>query len=107
LALLAIITVVGFLTAGQLEKQTGAKDPGCVVIDEVCGMLISCFMLPLSWPVLITAYFLFRAFDMFKIYPAYKLEKLPGSVGIMMDDIVAGIYTNVIMHIALRFAAGQ
>ena len=99
---LTLVTVLGFWAAGKMEEVAGTKDPSCVVIDEVCGMMIACFMLPLSWPVMMTAYFLFRAFDMFKIYPAYKLEPLPGSVGIMMDDVVAGIYTNLIMHIALN-----
>ena len=59
-------------------------------------------MLPLNFSVLITAFFLFRAFDMFKIYPAYKLEKIHGSVGIMMDDLVAGVYTCLVMHVVLR-----
>ena len=51
-------------------------------------------------------FFLFRAFDMFKIYPADKFEVFPGSIGIMMDDIVAGLYTNLIMHIALSIKTG-
>ena len=62
-------------------------------------------MLPVRFPIMITAFFLFRAFDMFKIYPANKFEKLSGGAGVMLDDIIAGIYTNIIMHIALRFVA--
>ena len=78
------------------------KDPSCVVIDEVSGVMIALFMLPIIPSVLFTAFFLFRAFDMFKIYPANKIEKLPSSYGIMFDDIIAGIYTNMTMHIALK-----
>ena len=96
------VTAVGFLTSGRLERDLKEKDPACVVIDEVAGGMIAFFLLPLNFPVLVTAFFLFRAFDMFKIFPAYKLEKIPGSVGIMADDLVAGLYTNLIMHAVLK-----
>ena len=98
----AIVTVLGFAFARQMEKMAGKKDPSCVVIDEVSGMMIALFMLPFTWPVVISAFFLFRAFDMFKITPANKMESLPGAAGIMLDDIVAGIYTNIVMQIAIR-----
>ncbi len=98
---LTAITAIGFLVSGRAEKIVGQKDPTCIVIDEVAGMLIAFFMLPISFSVLITTFFLFRAFDMFKIYPAYKLEKYPGSVGVMMDDLIAGVYANLVMHSAI------
>ncbi|MBF0387466.1 MAG: phosphatidylglycerophosphatase A [Candidatus Omnitrophica bacterium] len=101
---LVLVTIAGFLAAGIVEKEEGKKDPGCVVIDEVSGMMISLFALPLSWPVMLTGFFLFRAFDMFKIYPANKLEDMGGSFGIMSDDIAAGIYANITLQIALRLA---
>ncbi|MDP8264904.1 MAG: phosphatidylglycerophosphatase A [Candidatus Aceula lacicola] len=96
-----VVTIVGFLISGKMEPIVKEKDPSCVVIDEVSGVMITFFMLPKTWPVLITAFFLFRAFDMFKIYPANYFEKKPGGVGIMMDDIVAGIYANFVMQISL------
>ena len=68
--------------------------------------MISFFLLPPTTSVLITAFFLFRAFDMFKIYPVNKFEPLKGGVGVMMDDIIAGIYTFIVMHLALRFIGG-
>ena len=102
--LFLIITALGFWAADQMERVSGAKDPSCIVIDEISGVMIAFFFLPLSWPVIITTFFLFRAFDMFKIYPVYKLETLKGGMGVMMDDIVAGIYTCVTMHIAVRLA---
>ena len=101
-AVFLVITVLGFWSAGKMEKIVGEKDPSCVVIDEVSGVMLAFFMLPFKWPVVWTAFFLFRAFDMFKIYPANKLESMPGSAGIMMDDIMAGIYTNITMQMALR-----
>jgi phosphatidylglycerophosphatase A len=99
-----VVTVLGLMSAGIVEKSVGKKDPGCVVIDEVAGMMVTLFAVPLSWPVMLTGFFLFRAFDMFKIYPANKLEDMGGSVGIMADDIAAGIYANVTLQVALRLA---
>lgn len=101
---LVAVSVLGFLVSGPMEEILGKKDPGCVVIDEIAGVMIAFFMLPLQWNVVIVAYFLFRAFDMFKIYPVNKFEDLGGGTGIMMDDIVAGIYTNIVMQIAVRWA---
>ena len=103
-AVFVIITLLGFMAAGKMEKLVGKKDPSCVVIDEVSGVMIAFFMLPFRWPVVLSTFFLFRAFDMFKIYPCNKLEVLHGGAGIMMDDIVAGIYTMITMQIALRLA---
>ena len=103
--LFVIITVVGFIVSGPMERITGRKDPGCVVIDEVSGAMIGYFLLPLhNIPVLIVAFFLFRAFDMFKIYPVNKFEEIGGGVGIMADDICAGVYTFFIMQAAIRMA---
>ena len=101
LLLFVIISAIGFAVSGKMEKMQNDKDPSCVVIDEVAGSFIAFFMLPATWPVFITAYFLFRAFDMFKIFPANKFESFGGSLGIMSDDLVAGLYTNLIMNMAL------
>jgi len=98
------VTAAGFWASGPVEKASGEKDPPCIVIDEVSGALIAFFMLPTTPAVLLSAFFLFRAFDMFKIYPADVFEKRPGAVGVMMDDIMAGIYTNIVMQIAVRVA---
>ncbi len=102
---LAGITLLGFLFSGQMEKECRRKDPSCVVIDEVAGCLIAFYNLPATGPVLLTAYFLFRAFDMFKVFPVYLCERWPGSLGIMMDDVGAGLYTNITMQIALYWAS--
>ena len=101
----ALIIVVGFRVSGEMETLVKQKDPSCVVIDEVAGVMIAMFGLPLNIPVLVTAFFLFRAFDMFKIYPVSKFESLPGASGIMMDDLVAGLYTMVVMQAAVRFSS--
>ncbi len=102
IALGIFFTVIGFLTAGQVEKIAGRKDPGCIVIDEAAGIMISFLFIPMTVPVMVTGFFLFRAFDMFKIYPANKFEAMGGAQGIMMDDVMAGIYTNIVLQVAVR-----
>ena len=100
----AVVTLVGFQVCGRMEELLGKKDPGSVVIDEVAGVMIALFLLPVRWDVILTAFFLFRAFDMFKIFPVNKFEQMEGAKGIMIDDIVAGVYTNLVMQIALRWS---
>ncbi|MBF0504667.1 MAG: phosphatidylglycerophosphatase A [Candidatus Omnitrophica bacterium] len=103
-SLLTALLFLGIISSGLVEKQLNQKDPGIVVIDEVVGVMIALWGLPIMWPVMIIGFFLFRAFDMFKIYPINKLEAQPGGWGIMLDDCMAGVYTNIILRIALRCA---
>jgi phosphatidylglycerophosphatase A len=100
LAFIAVITVLGVWAASQTERILGRKDPGMVVVDEVAGQMIA--MLPLSllvngpWLVwVIVSFNLFRLFDIFKPYPAGRLEHLRGGFGIMADDLVAGVYAAI------------
>jgi phosphatidylglycerophosphatase A len=97
-----MITVAGFLTAGRAEELSGRKDPGSIVIDEAAGIMIAFLFVPMTWPVMVTGFFLFRAFDMFKIFPANKFEDMGGANGIMLDDVMAGIYTNIVLQVAVR-----
>jgi len=92
-----VITLIGIWAASKTEKLSGRKDPGKVVIDEVAGQMIS--LLPLSfvfvWPRtgwVIVSFILFRFFDIVKPYPARRFEGLHGGLGIMADDLVAGVY---------------
>ena len=102
--LFLLITFAGFAVSGRVEKLLGRKDPSCIVIDDVSGVLLAFFTLPLTPAVIVTTFFLFRAFDMFKIFPVNRFEELPGAVGIMADDLWAGFYTNITMQFALRWA---
>jgi phosphatidylglycerophosphatase A len=102
--LLLVLLALGIMTTGIMEKLLDQKDPSAACIDEVVGVMIALWALPLIWPVLICGFFLFRAFDMFKIYPINKLEAQPAGWGIMLDDCMAGVYTNLILRIALRCA---
>lgn len=106
LLLALALTGLGFLFCGRAERITGQKDARPIVLDEVSGMFLSLVCLPYYNPaVFITAFCLFRILDAFKPYPAGPLEKLKGSIGIMGDDLVAAIYTNIILQVVLRLAS--
>jgi phosphatidylglycerophosphatase A len=77
------------------------KDPQVIVIDEVVGFLLANFLSLSKLSVLLTSFFLFRFFDIAKIYPASRLERLPGGAGVVLDDVAAGIYTFVIVQTLL------
>jgi phosphatidylglycerophosphatase A len=99
---LVICLVAGTWAASVAESHFGRKDPGPVVIDEVAGMLVTAAYLPLTPAGLLLAFLLFRALDILKPYPAARLERLGGGLGIMADDVVVAFYGNI----ALRLLAG-
>jgi len=105
LLLTLTLIILGLLVAGRAEKIFKEKDAKCIVIDEVSGMLLSLIFIPYDIKLLIAAFILFRILDTSKPYPSNRLEKLPGSMGIMSDDIVAGLYTNIILQAALRLVS--
>lgn len=87
----------------------GEKDSKKIVIDDFSGMLITMLFIPASLPFIFCGFFLFRALDMVKIPPANIIEKCHGAKGIVGDDIIAGIYANLILHLvrlALKIAFG-
>ena len=100
--LTAAIIILGFTVSGEAEKMFHKKDPKCIVIDEVGGMLLSLMFLPFDIKLAIIAFILFRLLDILKPYPANRIEELKGSIGIMGDDIVAGLYTNLIILVILK-----
>jgi phosphatidylglycerophosphatase A len=99
------LTLLGFLVSGTAEMMAGEKDASHIVIDEVSGMLLSLFFIPYDIKLLFLAFILFRILDSFKPFPAGSLQKLRGSLGIMGDDIIAAIYTNIILQLVLRLAS--
>jgi phosphatidylglycerophosphatase A len=95
-----VVTGLGIWAASRTEQILGAKDPGKVVVDEVAGQMIA--LLPLTvfasgrgW--IIVSFILFRLFDIFKPYPARRSEALRAGLGIMADDLVAGVYAALII----------
>ena len=100
---LVIVAVVaaGVWSGGVAEGHFGRTDPGQVVIDEVAGMLVTLFLNPVGWRGAVAGFFLFRAADILKPFPARRLERLHGGLGIMADDVMAGIYANVALRVIL------
>lgn len=96
------VIVIGFLVCGRAEQDMRKSDPCSVVIDEVSGMLLSLMFIPYDIKLVIVAFILFRILDTLKPYPAGCLERLKGSRGIMSDDLIAGLYTNLILRVVLR-----
>jgi phosphatidylglycerophosphatase A len=97
-----LIIIVGFLVCGRAEKLMQKNDPRYVVIDEVSGMFLSLLFIPYDLKLVIIAFVLFRILDTLKPFPAGRLERLKGSLGIMGDDLVAGLYTNIILQVVIR-----
>lgn len=102
------LTLVGLFflgvgAAGSAEKITDRPDPGLVVIDEVVGMLIGLIAVPMTLPAWSLAFFVFRFFDILKPYPIRLIDqRCHGGVGIMLDDVLAGVYTLAVMQLAIR-----
>ena len=103
-ALSGLIFVLGVRAAGKAEKAFGRVDPGQVVIDEVAGQVITFVATPrISWIGLIAGFVLFRFFDVVKPFPARRAERFRGGWGIMLDDVVAGLYSMAALVILGRF----
>ncbi|HED07992.1 MAG TPA: phosphatidylglycerophosphatase A [Ignavibacteria bacterium] len=97
-----IFTFYGIFLGSKFEQAYG-KDPGQCTIDEVIGMWITLLFLPKTLMILIIAFFVWRAFDIIKPYPIRKLEAIEGGLGIMIDDVLGGIYSLITMQLILVF----
>lgn len=95
--LLLAITAVGVWAAGVTATALGREDPGPVVIDEVAGQLVTLLLTGAGLTGAIIGFFVFRIFDIIKPYPARQLEALHGGVGIVADDLMAGVYGWVVV----------
>jgi phosphatidylglycerophosphatase A len=93
-----IVTALGIWASGYAERVYGEKDPHRVVIDEIAGFFVAVFLLPWDWRWIGAAFFLFRLFDVWKPWPIRRLQALPGGWGIMVDDLLAGTYTGLLLH---------
>lgn len=91
---------IGALGSDVLAPEWG-DDPKQTVIDEMVGMWIAVLGLPLQWEYWLAAFFLFRFFDILKPLGVRRMESIPGGWGVMLDDVVAGVYSNLLLQIAL------
>ena len=98
---IVLIFAAGVWSAGIAEQHFRGTDPGPVVIDEVMGMLVTLFMVPVGWPGAAAGFLLFRIFDVIKPPPANRLEQLRGGMGILADDFMAAVYANFALRITL------
>lgn len=89
------------------DKLLGEKDSRALVWDELVGFLIAVAFLPFTWPLAAAAFFLERAIDILKVWPARHVEdRWPGGWGVVGDDVVAGLYTLAVLHVMVRFFPG-
>ncbi len=100
--------VAGVWASGRYARVVGREDPGSVVIDEIAGQWLAILPVALDWRYYLVAFVLFRFTDITKPWPCRRAEQMPGGIGIMADDIVAGFYAGVLTWlIAVWLGAAQ
>ena len=97
----AFLIGAGIVIAGRAARIMGAQDPPAIIIDEVVGIAVATMLLPSRLPERLVAFVLFRLFDVTKPFPARQAERLSGGLGIVGDDLVAGIYANLVVQVWL------
>lgn len=96
---------LGVWSAGRYAKARKLEDPGEIVIDEVLGQLVALFAIHFvdsGWGLLAASFLLFRLLDIFKPFLIRRAERIPGGWGIMLDDLLAGLYTGILLQIYLH-----
>lgn len=101
LLILAVLFFIGVYTSSEVEKIWG-HDNNRVVVDEVHGMLTALFLVPNDWRYFVIAFVLFRFFDIVKPLGVRRMEKFQKGWGVMLDDLLAGIYSNVLLHLLIK-----
>ena len=97
---IAVLILASVWIAQEAENVFGHKDPGAVVIDEVCGMAVAMWGLPLTPLLLVEGFALFRLFDIIKPFPIRWVErKVKGGLGVVLDDVVAGMFANILLRL--------
>ncbi|MBI4831171.1 MAG: phosphatidylglycerophosphatase A [Candidatus Lindowbacteria bacterium] len=99
LVVAVVLFALGVVASTRAEKIFGRKDPSQVTIDEFVGMLIALWGLPVTWGPVVAVFLFYRLFDIFKPFPARQCERIKGGLGIMADDVVAGIYANLLFRL--------
>ena len=101
------LLVLSIWAAGRAEAELGRRDDPRIVIDEVAGSLLALLALPLSWETALVGFALFRLFDIAKPPPCRRLERLPGGLGVVADDLMAGVYANLAGQLLWRVALSE
>lgn len=100
---IVIVFIVGIPAAGAAEKHFDKRDPRKCVIDEVAGQMVSLLFVPYNIYFYAAAFLLFRFFDILKPFPIKRVERIPGGLGIMLDDIAAGLYALAVLQLYRYF----
>jgi phosphatidylglycerophosphatase A len=100
------VTLVGIWAATEAARHFGRHDPGQVVIDEVAGQWLTLLLTGVGSLGAAIGFFIFRALDVTKPWPARRLESLPAGLGIMADDVVVALYGNILLQIGVRVFSG-
>mgnify|MGYP005988882807 CR=1 FL=1 len=94
-----VMGIAGIYICGKAADDVGVHDHPAIVWDEFVGFFITMFMIPISWQSIVVGFVLFRIFDIFKPWPISFIDKkMTGGLGIMFDDVLAGVFALVIMH---------
>ena len=104
LFILVALFCIAVWSSHVVAQDLGEHDPPNIIIDETCGMMVSLFLLPIKWQTLLVGFMAFRFFDIVKPPPIRPLERLPLGFGIVLDDVAAGIYTNLLLQVLVRYA---
>jgi len=101
LILIAILFAAGVWSSTRIERDLDIKDPPQVVIDEWLGQWLTLLFLPRSSLILLLGFLIFRIMDILKPFPAGKSQAIKGGWGIMLDDVIAAVYTNITIRLIL------
>lgn len=96
-AALTALVLVAIIAADQACRLLDTKDPSCIVIDEIAGFALANFLAE-TGAAMVIAFLLFRLFDITKVFPGRRLEGLPGGLGVVLDDMLAGLYTMMVLQ---------
>jgi phosphatidylglycerophosphatase A len=99
LGVAAAVVAGGVWAAGREEARSGVHDPSSIVVDEVAGMLLACVGHPRTLPWVLGLFLLFRVLDVWKPLGIHALQALPGGLGIVFDDVLAGVYASLAGHL--------
>ena len=96
-----VFGILSIWVADRAEQLFGEHDSPKIVIDEIAGMLFTFILIPINWATLLAGFFLFRFFDIVKVPPIQQSQRLKGGWGVVVDDILAGIFANITLQIGL------
>lgn len=103
-AVIVVLFALGVWSGTHAEQYFGTTDPGPGVIDEVVGMLMTLWMAPANWRTMLVGFLLFRVLDVIKPYPASRFERLHGGMGMMADDAMSAVYSNLLLRACIWIA---